>query len=98
VVETASGRQWHQARRCWRRGTQWRGRAPALGTQMGERGLEEGCRRQLLTVEPATGGRGDQTGRERHAGDRAATASVCVSGRCALQGGRGGGRAREREG
>jgi hypothetical protein len=67
---------------------------------MGEWGPEEGHRRRSLTVEPATGGRGDQTGRERQARDgaAAASASVRVDGCCALQGERGGGQACEREG
>jgi hypothetical protein len=44
------------------------------------------------------GGRGDQTGRERQAGDGAAAALIRVGGRCVLQGERDGGRASEREG
>jgi hypothetical protein len=81
VVETTSGRQRHQVRSCWRRGTRWRGRASASGTRTGERGPEEGHRHRSSIVEPATGGRGDQTGRERQVKDGAAAVAVRVNGR-----------------
>jgi hypothetical protein len=50
----------------------------------GERGSEEGRMHRSLTVEPITGGRGGQTGREQHAGDGVVAAAVRVDGRCAL--------------
>jgi hypothetical protein len=65
---------------------------------MSKRGPEEGHRCWSPMAEPTTGGRGNQMGRERQARDGAVAALVRIGGHCALQGGRGGGWASEREG